>query len=59
LVLGYSVAYVVAAWITARLILAWPAPLLGATSLTYQMWYVFAFKIGGLLVVPVVGLLVG
>jgi membrane protease YdiL (CAAX protease family) len=56
LLLGYAVAYVVAAWVTARLILALPAPLLGATSLTYEMWYVFGFKIGGLLVVPVVGL---
>ena len=38
LCLGYAVAYIFAALPTARLILAFSAPLLGATSLTDQVW---------------------
>lgn len=56
LLLAYSVAYVAAAWGTAQLILAWPAPLLGASGLTDQVWYVFLFKIVGLLIIPAVSL---
>lgn len=56
LLLAYAIAYVGAAWGTARLILTWPAPLLGAADLTYQTWYVFLFKIGGLLIIPLLGL---
>ena len=43
-------------WPTACLILARPWPFLGATSLTYQTWYVFGFKIGGLLILPAIGM---
>lgn len=56
LLLLYAVAYIGASLGTARLILAWPAPLLGASSLTYQTWYVFLFKIGGLLIIPVLAI---
>jgi membrane protease YdiL (CAAX protease family) len=56
LLLAYAIGYIGAAWGTARLILAWPAPLLGAADLTYQTWYVFLFKIGGLLIVPALAL---
>ncbi len=52
LLLAYAIVYVGAAWCTARLILAWPAPLMGAADLTYQTWYVFLFKIVGLLIIP-------
>ncbi len=56
LLLAYAIAYIGAAWCTAQLILAWPAALLGAADLTYQAWYVFLFKIVGLLIIPGVSL---
>ncbi len=56
LLLGYALFYIFAAWCTARLSLAFPAPLLGAASLTHQIWYVFGFKIFGLLLVPAIAL---
>jgi membrane protease YdiL (CAAX protease family) len=56
LLLGYALFYIFAAWCTARLSLTFPAPLLGAASLTHQIWYVFGFKIIGLLIVPAIAL---
>lgn len=49
---GYAIFYVGLAYLTGLVILRHPAPLLGAASFTQDAWYVFAFKIGGLLVVP-------
>jgi CAAX protease family protein len=56
LLLAYAVLYIGLSWATGRLILARPWPFLGATSLTYQTWYVFGFKIGGLLILPAIGM---
>lgn len=55
-VLGFSVAYVLAAVLTGLTIRAWPNPLLGATYLTSDVTYVAVFKIGLLLVVPVIAI---
>ena len=52
----YAVGYVLLSMATGLLILRWPAPLFGATSLTNDAWYVLLFKAVGLLIVPLVGL---
>lgn len=55
-VLGFSVAYVLAAVLTGLFMRAWPHPLLGATYLTSDVTYVVCFKIGLLLVVPAIAI---
>ena len=55
-VLGLSLAYVLAAVLTGLAMRAWPHPLFGATYLTSDVTYVVCFKIGLLLVVPVIAI---
>ncbi|MFA6166399.1 MAG: type II CAAX endopeptidase family protein [Gemmatimonadaceae bacterium] len=55
-VLGFSVAYVLAAVLTGLAMRAWPHPLFGATYLTSDVTYVVLFKIGLLLVVPAIAI---
>lgn len=55
-VLGFSVAYVLAAVLTGLAMRAWPHPLLDATYLTSDITYVVFFKIGLLLVVPAIAI---
>jgi membrane protease YdiL (CAAX protease family) len=54
--LTFAVAYVLAAVVTGLVERAYPLPLLGATYLTSDATYVFAFKIGLLLVVPLIAI---
>lgn len=54
--LVFSVAYVLAAVLTGLAMRAWPQPILGATYLTSDFTYVAFFKIGLLLVVPLVAI---
>ncbi|MHB1068893.1 MAG: CPBP family intramembrane glutamic endopeptidase [Gemmatimonadaceae bacterium] len=54
--LAFSVVYVVAAFVTGLIERAWPNPLWGASYLTSDATYVFAFKIGLLLVVPLIAI---
>lgn len=55
-VLGFCVAYVLAAVLTGLAMRAWPHPLFGATYLTSDVTYVALFKIGLLLVVPAIAI---
>jgi membrane protease YdiL (CAAX protease family) len=48
----YAVLYVPFAALVARLIQVHPVPILGAVKFTSDAWYVFLFKLGGMLVVP-------
>lgn len=56
-VLGFSVAYVLAAVLTGLAMRAWPHALFGATYLTSDVTYVLFFKVGLLLVVPMIAIL--
>src|SRR5512140_1385664 len=53
---GYAVGYVFLEVATGLLIARWPSPLLGASMLTDDTWYVVLFKLLGLLLVPLAGL---
>lgn len=55
-VLGFAAAYVLAAVLTGLVMRAWPHPIAGATYLTSDFTYVAFFKIGLLLVVPLVAI---
>lgn len=55
--IGYALFYVLAAVATGLLIRSRPLPLLGAADFSQDFWYVIPFKIGLLLVVPVVAFL--
>lgn len=57
LALAFALAYILMSGVTGLVQRAWPLPLLGATLLTSDAWYTFGYKIGLLLVVPVVALL--
>jgi membrane protease YdiL (CAAX protease family) len=50
----FTTLYILAATATGLLIARWPMPLLGATYFTQDIWYVVFFKIGLLLIVPLV-----
>ena len=54
--LAFAVAYVLAAVATGLIERAYPLPLLGASYLTSDATYVLAFKIGLLLVVPLIAI---
>jgi membrane protease YdiL (CAAX protease family) len=54
--LAFAVAYVIAAVVTGLIERAYPLPFLGASYLTSDATYVFAFKIGLLLVVPLIAI---
>ncbi len=54
--LAFAVAYVLAAVVTGLIERAYPLPLLDATYLTSDATYIFAFKIGLLLVVPLIAI---
>ncbi len=51
--LAYTAAYVGLAAVCAQLILAFPMPILGAAAFNQDVWYTVFFKIGALLVLPV------
>jgi membrane protease YdiL (CAAX protease family) len=50
--LGFAVFYIFAAAVTGLLIRRWPMPILGAGYFTQDFWYLAVFKIGLLLLVP-------
>lgn len=54
LALAFALAYVAMSAVTGLVQRAWPAPLMGATLLTSDAWYTLGYKIGLLLVVPLV-----
>lgn len=54
--LAFAVAYIGAAFVTGLIERTWPAPLWGATALTSDVTYALGFKIGLLLVVPVIAI---
>ncbi len=56
LALAFALLYIGAAFPTARVVRDWPHPIWGATLFTSDAFYVFVFKVGLLLVVPLVGL---
>lgn len=53
LALVYSLAAVLMSALTGLVERAWPAPLWGSSYLTSDAWYVFGFKIGFMLLLPV------
>jgi len=55
--LGFAFFYIAAAAVTGMIESVWPHPLWGATLLTSDILYLFAFKIGLLLVLPIVAIL--
>ena len=54
LALGFSLAYVLAAALTACVVRSWPLPLWGATYLTSDATYALGFKVGLLFILPAV-----
>lgn len=52
--LAYACFYVALGYPTGLLIKSHPFPLMGASYFTQDAWYVFLFKIGGLLIVPLI-----
>lgn len=54
--LAYSVFYIVMSAVTGLVQRTWPAPILGATYLTSDAWYTFGYKIGLLLLLPILWL---
>jgi CAAX protease family protein len=54
--LAFVLFYVGAAWLTGTAIRAWPLPLLGSASFTTDVWYALIFKIGLLLLAPLIWL---
>ncbi len=50
--IGFAIFYILVSVATGLLIRAYPMPLLGAANFTQDFWYVFVFKIGLLLVIP-------
>jgi len=52
--LAYACFYVALGYATGLLIKAHPLPLMGASYFTQDAWYVFLFKIGGLLILPLI-----
>lgn len=54
LLLGYAALYILLSLLTGLWISRFPHPFLGATHLTSDIAYIFFFKIGGLLVLPLV-----
>jgi membrane protease YdiL (CAAX protease family) len=54
--LAFALVYVACSAVTGIVIKAWPAPILGAVSFTTDVWYSFAFKLLGLLILPLVWL---
>jgi hypothetical protein len=56
LAFGFALFYLAAAALTGWIVLRWPRPLWGATFLTSDATYVGGFKIGLLLLVPLVAI---
>ncbi len=54
--LFYAIAYIAFSALTALVIRAMPMPVLGAKSFTQDVWYSFAFKLVGLLILPLIWL---